>query len=182
MQARWHAACHRPRTRTFVPVKSMMPPSHTVRVRLLPTIRAIEDLHVQGTTRSAQGTVATPGRHVKAKSGLNRGILASDWGQWEQRLAYKCDRLVKVPAAYASQTCHRCGGLARANRTTQSRFCCIDCGLQLNAAWNAALHILGRGDLPVARGTGATARRGACPWGTPVIREQDISESVYLGI
>ncbi len=142
----------------------------------------IEDLHTQGMTQSAKGTMAAPGRYVKAKSGLNRSILASGWGQLEQRLAYKCGRLIKVPTAYTSQTCNRCGYIAKANRTTQSQFGCVDCGLQLNADHNAALNILGRCDLSVARGTGAAARRGALPLGTLGTREQDMSESVYLGI
>ena len=61
----------------------------------------------------------------------------------------------------------------------QSRFCGMDCGFPLHADWNAALHILGSCDLPVARGTGAAARRGALPLGTPMTRERDMLKSVY---
>ncbi len=46
----------------------------------------VEDLHTQGMTQSAKGTQQSPGTHVKAKAGLNRGILASNWGQLAQRL------------------------------------------------------------------------------------------------
>src|ERR1700719_3721354 len=37
----------------------------------------VEDLQVQNMTRSARGTLEHPGRNVRAKAGLNRGILAS---------------------------------------------------------------------------------------------------------
>src|SRR6185437_10037156 len=37
----------------------------------------VEDLRVRDMTRSAKGTVAEPGRNVRAKAGLNRQILAS---------------------------------------------------------------------------------------------------------
>ncbi len=142
----------------------------------------IEDLQVKGMTASAKGTVDAPGKHVQAKAGLNRSILASGWGQLERKLIYKCGQVVQVPAAYTSQTCSRCGGVDAQNRPTQARFCCIVCGFTLHADHNAAWNILGRADLPVARGTGAAARRGAFSVETPATREQDISKSVYLGI
>ncbi len=124
----------------------------------------IEELHTQGMTQSAKGTVTAPGRNVKAKPGLNRGILVSGWGQLEQRLAYKCGRWVKVPAAYTSQTCHRCGCVDQANRTTQSRFCCIGCGFQLNTDWNAALNILGNAISLWPGGQGRLHGEGRCHW------------------
>ncbi|WP_328996383.1 transposase [Kribbella sp. NBC_01245] len=36
----------------------------------------VEDLKIRNMTRSARGTVEQPGRNVRAKAGLNRGILA----------------------------------------------------------------------------------------------------------
>ncbi len=134
----------------------------------------VEDLSTQGMTRSAQGTVESPGHNVQAKAGLNRSILASGWGQLERKLIYKCGRLIKVPAAYTSQTCSRCGCVDKANGTTQAWFRCMDCDCQLNADHNAAINILGRADLPVAQGTGAAARRGAFSRETPTTREQDM--------
>ncbi|WP_206185144.1 RNA-guided endonuclease InsQ/TnpB family protein [Thermoactinospora rubra] len=38
---------------------------------------AVEDLNIRGMTRSAKGTVDAPGRNVRHKAGLNRGILAA---------------------------------------------------------------------------------------------------------
>ncbi len=49
----------------------------------------VEDLNTKGMTQSAKGTREEPGTHVKAKSGLNRAILASGWGPLERKLAYK---------------------------------------------------------------------------------------------
>ena len=72
----------------------------------------VEDLNTRGMTQAAKGTVAQPGTHVQAKAGLNRSILASNWGQLEQRLAYKCGQLVTVDPRYTSQTCHQCGHIA----------------------------------------------------------------------
>jgi len=40
-----------------------------------------EALKVQNMTASAKGTIENPGRNVRQKSGLNRAILASTWGQ-----------------------------------------------------------------------------------------------------
>jgi putative transposase len=41
---------------------------------------AIEDLRITNLTRSARGTIETPGKNVAAKAGLNRSILAGGWG------------------------------------------------------------------------------------------------------
>ena len=46
----------------------------------------VEDLNTKVMTQSARGTVAKPGKQVKQKSGLNRGILASGWGALERKL------------------------------------------------------------------------------------------------
>ncbi|MCE2467998.1 MAG: transposase, partial [Caldilineaceae bacterium] len=63
----------------------------------------LEDLNTKGMTKSAKGTVENPGRNVKQKTGLNRSILASGWGQLERKLAYKAGRVVFVDPAYTSQ-------------------------------------------------------------------------------
>ena len=123
----------------------------------------IENLKTTSMTKSAKGTKENPGTNVKAKSGLNRVILASNWGQLKQRLDYKCGQVVEVDSKYTSQTCHRCGHVDSGNRKSQSSFICLACGHSINADWNAAINILGRANLPVARGTGATARREAFP-------------------
>src|SRR6266581_642638 len=66
----------------------------------------VEDLDVKGMTRSARGTAGTPGRNVRQKAGLNRGILASGWGLLVRRLGDKAsDRLEKIRPAFTSQRC-----------------------------------------------------------------------------
>ena len=132
----------------------------------------VEKLQTASMTKSAKGTKETPGTNVKAKSGLNRSILATNWGQLKDRLNYKCGQVVEVDPKYTSQTCHQCNHVDSGNRQSQSSFICLACGHSINADWNAAINILGRYERPVARGTGATARREAFPLGTSPTREQ----------
>ena len=47
----------------------------------------IEDLKTKQMTRSAKGTLKTPGINVKAKSGLNRAILQKGWHQFALALS-----------------------------------------------------------------------------------------------
>ena len=140
----------------------------------------VEDLNVQAMAQSAQGTVEKPGTNVKAKSGLNREILASGWGQLERNLDYKAGLVVKVDPAYTSQTCAACGHVDEENRKTRATFKCMACGHTANADRNAAINILDRGRplIRQARGEGASARGGA--FGskpTPMIREPDMPTS-----
>ena len=130
----------------------------------------LEDLDTQAMTRSAGGAVEHPGTNVQAKSGLDRGILASNRGRLERMLDYKAGQVVRVAPAYTSQTCAVCGHVDEANRRTRTHFHCTHaaCGHTANADRNAALNILERGLalLPKARGMGASARReglGPCP-------------------
>lgn len=134
----------------------------------------IEDLKTKGMTASAKGTADAPGANVKAKSGLNRAILASGWGLLERNLAYKAGRIVRVNPAHTSQTCPACGHVDRANRPHQSTFRCQACGRSANADVNAAENIRRRGmaqldeegglvptACPASRQTGRERRRAA---------------------
>lgn len=107
---------------------------------------ALEDLNTKGMTASARGTVDNPGTRVAQKSGLNRAILNVGWHQFETMLAYKLEEtgglLVKVPAAYTSQTCCACGHQSSENRESQAVFRCRSCGMVENADINAARVIL----------------------------------------
>ena len=87
----------------------------------------VENLNTAGMTRSAKGTVDNPGTNVKAKSGLNREILATGWHGLKQKLSYKCE-VEGVNPAYTSQTCNACGNIDKASRRTQSDFMCTACG------------------------------------------------------
>ena len=115
---------------------------------------AMEDLDVKAMTKrpKPRPDPDKPGQYLhngaKAKAGLNRSILSNNWSRLMKRLKDKMDtnggRLVIVPAAYTSQTCHECGHVAKGNRDSQAVFHCIECGYKANADANAAENILGR--------------------------------------
>ena len=115
---------------------------------------ALEDLDVKAMTRRPRPKPDpdNPGRYLhngaKAKAGLDRSILSNNWSRLMKRLKDKMDanggRLVLVPAAYTSQTCHQCGHVASESRESQAVFHCIECGYRANADINAAKNILGR--------------------------------------
>ena len=113
----------------------------------------VEDLKIANMSRSAKGSMERPGCNVRAKAGLNRGILRSGWGLLVRRLTDKAPgRVEKINPAYTSQTCSGCGHRAPESRESQSRFRCRVCGLTVNADVNAARNI--------AAGHAVTARGG----------------------
>ena len=113
----------------------------------------VEDLQVKNMTRSAAGTRENPGRNVRAKAGLNRGILGSGWGLLVRRLQDKAPgRVEKVKPHYTSQRCSACGQVDRGSRESQAVFRCTACGFAGNADVNAAINI--------AAGHAVTARGG----------------------
>ncbi|WP_089007099.1 RNA-guided endonuclease InsQ/TnpB family protein [Micromonospora viridifaciens] len=105
----------------------------------------LEGLHVKAMTATAKGTVEEPGTNVRQKAGLNRAILDKGWGLFEEALANRArttgTRIARVPAAFTSQRCSRCGNTARNNRESQATFRCGSCGHQANADVNAAINI-----------------------------------------
>jgi putative transposase len=113
----------------------------------------VEDLKIANMTRSAQGSIEQPGRNVRQKTGLNRGIMRSGWGLLVRRLEDKAPgRVEKVHPAYTSQLCSACGHIAAGSRESQALFRCVACGYTLNADVNAARNI--------AAGHAVTARGG----------------------
>ncbi|MEU7741633.1 transposase [Nonomuraea sp. NPDC049158] len=127
---------------------------------------AVEDLKIAAMTRSAKGSMQEPGRNVRQKAGLNRGILANGWGALVKRLEQKApSRVRKVNPRYTSQTCNGCGHRAAESRESQSRFCCVACGWRDNADVNAAKNVR-----DTAAGH-AVAARGGLPLGEPANRE-----------
>src|SRR5271169_5787593 len=113
----------------------------------------VENLDVQGMTRSARGTAGAPGRNVRAKAGLNRGILRSGWGLLVRRLEDKAPgRVEKVKPHFTSQRCSACGHVDAESRESQAVFRCTACGYAGHADVNAAINI--------AAGHAVTARGG----------------------
>ena len=127
---------------------------------------AIEDLRITAMTASARGTPEAPGRCVAQKAGLNRAIRNVGWHALERMLAYKLQEtgglLIKVKAAYSSQTCAACGHVDARSRESQAIFRCTACGAAHNADINAAQVILQRA---LAGAEDETAWR----WNTPAL-------------
>ena len=117
---------------------------------------ALEKLPIQNMTKSAKGTADDPGTSVRQKAGLNRSILAQNWGMLSSLLSYKlAGGIVWVDAAYTSVTCHAClhvDGESRRGRV----FTCVACGHLCHADRNAGANIQAAG----MRRIGRNARRG----------------------
>ena len=129
----------------------------------------VEDLNIANMTRSAKGTAEQPGRNVRAKTGLNRGISRSGWGLLVRRLEDKAPgRVEKVPPAYTSQRCSACGHVDGRSRESQARFRCTACGYAGNADVNAARNIAAGHAVKARGGDGA---------GRPVNREPQLLAS-----
>jgi transposase len=130
----------------------------------------VEDLNVRAMTRSAKGTVENPGRNVRQKAGLNRGILANGWGLLVQRLEDKAPgRVEKISPAYTSQTCSECWTVDREARESQAVFGCRSCGHGEHADVNAA-KVIAAGGWPVSA-------RGGSGLSGPVNREPQLVAS-----
>ena len=113
----------------------------------------VEDLKIGNMTRLARGTRENPGRNVRAKAGLNRGILGSGWGLLVRRLEDKAPgRVEKIRPAFTSQRCSACGQVDPKSRESQAVFRCTACGFACHADVNAARNI--------AAGHAVTARGG----------------------
>ena len=85
----------------------------------------IEDLQVRNMSKSATGTTETPGKNVRAKSGLNKSILDQGWFEFRRQLDYKLawngGHLIAVPPRNTSRTCPCCGHVSADNRQTQAK-------------------------------------------------------------
>ena len=104
-----------------------------------------EALKVKNMTKRAKPKQDEQGRWVRngaaAKSGLNKSILASTWGQTKVFTQYKARRqgklVIEVPPFYSSQECAACGYTHQDNRVSQSEFVCLSCGNTDHADHNA---------------------------------------------
>ncbi len=127
----------------------------------------VEDLRI-GAIPGPRKAPRTAPRNVRAKAGLNRGILRSGWGLLARRLQEKAPgRMEKVSPAFTSQRCSACGRVDGKSRESQAVFRCTACGYACNADVNAARNI--------AAGHAVTARR--LPEAGPVNREPQLLAS-----
>ena len=114
-------------------------------------------------------THLNPGRCVRQKAGLNRGILVSGWGLLVRRLEQKAPgRVQEISPAFTSQCCSACGRVDPKSRESQTVFRCTACGYACNADVNAARNIAA-GHAVTARGGDGVAR--------PVNREPQLLAS-----
>ena len=127
----------------------------------------VEDLRLKNMTKSAKGTAEAPGKHVRAKAGLNRSMLGTGLGDLGRRIEQKALAVERCNPAYTSQTCSDCGVVSAESRRSQAVFLCVGCGSEKNADVNAAINIM-------ASGTGASGRRGALTLVTPMTRQMDM--------
>jgi putative transposase len=85
---------------------------------------------------------------IKNRS-LAKSISDAAWNTFLQILTFKAEsagrRVWKVPAAFTSQDCSRCGNRVKKS-LSQREHRCVGCGLILHRDHNAAINILGRAD------------------------------------
>ncbi len=107
-------------------------------------------------SHSATGSIANPGRNIRAKAGLNLSILDQGWFEFRRQLEYKQlwrgGQVVPVLARNTSRKCTVCSHIEEENRKTQAVFECQGCGHKANADINAAQNILAAGHAVLACG------------------------------
>ena len=115
----------------------------------------MEDLSIRNMSKSASGTRESPGKNVRARTGLNKTILNQEWNEFRRQQEYKLARrrggyLIAVPPQNTSRTCPACNSVAAENRQTQAKFQCETCGFEENADVVGAINILRVGTRPVS--------------------------------
>ena len=144
--------------------------SHTLAADPRYKLFVFEALKVKNMTKKAKPKQDEHGRWVRngaaAKSGLNKAILASTWGQTKVFLQYKARRqgklVIEVPAHYSSQECGACGHIHKDNRVSQSGFVCQSCKHTDHADHNAAKVIALRGVRQLLDGKCAKKEKKRC--------------------
>ncbi|EQD67533.1 DNA (cytosine-5-)-methyltransferase, partial [mine drainage metagenome] len=123
-------------------------------------IIAIEDLKVKNMTRSAKGTLQSPGKNVRAKSGLNRSILEQGWGLFRQRLTDKAANATE-PVQVKSSTLHIRAYVAQSvdTRTRETARAKLSFGLSCNYTDNADVNAA-RNIISSAAGLAVSGRPG----------------------
>jgi len=93
----------------------------------------------------------------KGSRRFNRRLSSQPFYLLKQFLTYKAAwegiRVLSIPEAYTSQTCHRCG--VRGHRVG-GRFSCAECGLEVDADVNGAWNIAKRAHGLLVHETGGT--------------------------
>jgi len=112
-------------------------------------IVVLEDLRLQNMTRSARGTMESPGTYVAAKQALNRRLCDAALGRLRHWICVKAEeagrRVWVVNPANTSRECVACGYTHVANRVNRDTFRCLACGHLAHADINASQNIAARG-------------------------------------
>jgi putative transposase len=105
---------------------------------------SLENLKIKNMSKSAKGTLESPGRSVRAKSGLNREILFQGWGIFANQLKYKSEwnggHLELINPKFTSTRCSECLYNDKENRKKKF-FECLNCGHTDDADKNASKNI-----------------------------------------
>ncbi|MHA2094955.1 MAG: RNA-guided endonuclease InsQ/TnpB family protein [Candidatus Hodarchaeales archaeon] len=87
-------------------------------------------------------------QHCNLGKRTNQSFVQLPFLKLVQMLEYKAKlvgiKVIRVNEAYTSQQCSKCGHVEKKNRRSRGSFCCLRCGIQLNADYNAACNILHR--------------------------------------
>lgn len=110
----------------------------------------MEDLNIKGMSASAKGTVETPGKNVAQKSGLNKAILDTGFGMFQNMISYKTKfsgkEVVKVNRFFASsKICSNCGNKNTDLKLSDRIWTCSNCNESLDRDENAAKNIKAEG-------------------------------------
>jgi putative transposase len=123
----------------------------------------LEDLAVKDMSASARGTASEPGRNVRQKARLNKGILDQGWGEFRRMLEYKMAwsgaALILVPPCNTSRTCSVCGFVMETMPLACREWTCADCGARHDRDLNAARNIEAAGHAVMACGSSPTVGR-----------------------
>lgn len=124
----------------------------------------LEKLKTKNMSKSASGSLESPGKMVAAKSGLNRAILRQGWHSFQVKLEHKAQEfgciVEYVNPRNTSRECSSCSHTDKENRKTQEVFACVSCGYTENADINASKNIEARGLRVLALKDGAYAQAG----------------------
>jgi len=107
--------------------------------------RRVVDSVEPGTVIAVERLTDIRGRVRQRKGKQQRKLHGWSFDQLQGFLAYKAEEkgclMAQVDPRHTSQTCSRCGHVAKSNRKSQSVFRCRSCGYELNADLNAAINI-----------------------------------------
>lgn len=123
----------------------------------------LEDLAVKNMSASARGDLKEPGRNVRQKAGLNKGILDQGWGEFRWMLGYKLawsgGKLILVSPRNTSRTCSVCGFVVGSMPLSMREWTCPRCGAHHDRDLNSARNVEAAGHAVLACGSSPTVGR-----------------------